>query len=282
MRIVRTIKHMQQWALAAKRNGKTIGFIPTMGYFHQGHLSLMRKSKKENDVTVVSIFVNPIQFGPKEDLTKYPRDFKRDELFAKKENVDIIFYPSAVEMYPNRYLTYVNVGQMSEGMCGKFRPGHFRGVTTVVAKLINIVLPDTMYLGQKDAQQAAILKKMTVDLNVPLQVEVLPTVRQRNGLALSSRNSYLTKEELKEAAVLYRTLQWAKKKILSGEHNARRLTSRIKNIIEQKSLCRVQYVACVDAEELTVLPTLRGNVLIALAAYLGQTRLIDNITVRIR
>ena len=282
MRIIRTIKQMQQWALAAKRKGKTIGFVPTMGYFHEGHLSLLRKSKKENDVTVVSIFVNPIQFGPKEDLTKYPRDFKRDELFAKKENVDIIFYPSAVEMYPNRYLTYVDVQKMSEGLCGEFRPGHFRGVATIVAKFLNIVTPRTMYLGQKDAQQAAILKKMVKDLNFLLQVKVLPTVREQSGLALSSRNSYLTREQLAQAAILYRTLRWAKKNILSGERRAQRLTGQIKNMIEKNSSLKVEYVACVNAEELTALKTLRGNILIALAAYLGQTRLIDNITVRIR
>ena len=201
MQIVKTISSIRRLIQKAKTENKTIGFVPTMGAFHEGHLSLMRKCRRENDICAVSIFVNPAQFGPREDYRKYPRQEAKDISFAKKENVDIIFIPSVEEMYPAGYLTSVQVEQLSDRLCGAFRPGHFRGVATVVAKLLNIVQPDCLYLGQKDAQQAVILKRMIRDLNFPTNVNICPTAREADDLAMSSRNVYLMPQERKEAAV---------------------------------------------------------------------------------
>lgn len=277
MRVVTTIKSLRQIISKARSKGKRVGFVPTMGYFHDGHVSLMRQSKKENDLSVVSIFVNPKQFGPKEDLKNYPRDRKRDEQLAKQVDVDIIFYPSVDEMYPTGYLTSVEVEVLSDQLCGATRPGHFKGVATVVAKLMNIVSPDVMYLGQKDAQQAVIIKKMVDDLNFPVKVKVMPTVREKDGLAMSSRNSYLTAEERREATVLYRSLQEAKRQIQAGERSAARIIQLIQKEIKKYSLAKVDYIQCVDAENLNSVGKISGKTLIALAVYFGRARLIDNV-----
>ncbi len=270
-------------AVKLKAQKKRIGFVPTMGFLHEGHASLLKKCKKDNDVSVLSIFVNPTQFGPNEDFRRYPRNFKRDKLLAQKQNVDIIFYPSADEMYPEGFLTSVDVSRMTEGLCGKFRPGHFKGVATVVAKLLNIVQPDIFYLGQKDAQQAIVLTQMVSDLNIPVKVKILPTIRETDGLAMSSRNAYLSPENRVQAPKLYQSLLLARKLIQKGERNSRALISTLRTFI-LKSITnpKIDYVECVDAKTLAPLTKLNGNVLIALAVWIWKIRLIDNIVVRVK
>lgn len=282
MKTIQNIKTMRGLIQRIRRKQKTIGFVPTMGYLHAGHAALLRQSKKENDISVLSIFVNPKQFGPREDFKKYPRDFKKDELLAKKEKVDIILYPSAEEMYPDGYRTYVEAEGLGSVLCGRSRPGHFKGVATVVSKLLNIVSPDVLYLGQKDAQQAVILGKMVEDLNFPVRVKILPTVREQDGLAMSSRNSYLNQAQRKEAPILFRTLNSAKTRILEGERNPSKIIQSISQMISQNTNGRIDYVECVNAKTLEPLKVFSGNVLIALAVWFGRTRLIDNLTVRIR
>ena len=252
-----------------------------MGALHEGHLSLIRKAKKENDICLLSIFVNPLQFGPREDFHHYPRPVRSDNLLAKKEKVDIIFHPSGKSMYPSGFLTTVEVAQLSDALCGRSRPGHFRGVTTVVAKLLNIVGPNIMYLGQKDAQQAIILKRMVADLNFPTTIKICPTVREKGGLALSSRNKYLTARHRQQAAILYRSLKEAKGKIKSGERRATAIIRHIRSRIEKMSAGRIDYVACVDARTLVPLQTIRGHVMLALAVKFGEARLIDNIIFKV-
>ena len=281
MRTVRGIDVLQRKILRLKRQGRSVGFVPTMGYLHAGHASLLRQCRKENDTVVLSIFVNPLQFGKNEDFSKYPRDFKKDELLAKKEKVDIIFYPSEETMYPDGFLTQVAVKELGEALCGKFRPRHFDGVTTVVAKLLNIVLPDRLYLGQKDAQQAVIIKRMVADLNFPVLVKILPTVREKDGLAMSSRNAYLDVRQRQTAPILYKTLRAAQTAVREGEKNSLRITKLIRSRIESQSAGPIDYVECVDAETLRPLKVLHGKVLIALAVWFGKARLIDNILVRI-
>jgi pantoate--beta-alanine ligase len=282
MRIVKTIGQLRRILNERRRQGQKVGFVPTMGYFHEGHLSLMRRAKKECGCCVVSIYVNPKQFGPGEDLSRYPRDIKRDTAKVKKENVDILFIPSDNVVYPFCYLTYIDVERISNGLCGKFRPGHFKGVATVVAKLLNMVAPDVLYLGQKDAQQVAVLSKMIADLDFPVAVRVVPTVREHDGLALSSRNVFLTPQERMEAPVLYKALRNAVREIRAGEHSAPRITGSIRKMITQCSGGKVQYVACVDADTLEPLKALRGKVLIALSVFFNRTRLIDNVIVQIK
>ena len=281
MRVIKSIIQLRKVLDAARRAGKTIGFVPTMGYFHEGHAALMRAAKKDHDICVVSIYVNPKQFGPKEDLARYPRDLRRDSAVARKENVDIIFFPSDNVIYPKGYLTYIDVENLSGQLCGRFRPGHFKGVATVVMRLLNIVRPDAMYLGQKDAQQVAVLKTMVHDLDLPVAVKVIPTVREKDGLAMSSRNSYLTPDQRRQSAVLYRTLRLAKARITGGEWSVAAVTGLITKTIRRESTGRIQYVACVDALTLQPLKTLKGHVLIALAVFFGPTRLIDNIGIRV-
>jgi pantoate--beta-alanine ligase len=282
MRIIKSLPALRKVLSEVRRRGKRIGFVPTMGYLHEGHASLLRQCRKDNDVSVLSIFVNPKQFGPNEDLSKYPRDLKKDEQLAKKENVDIIFYPSADEVYPTGYLTYVEVEGVSDVLCGQSRPGHFKGVTTVVAKLINMVTPDVMYVGQKDAQQALIIRKMVEDLNFPVKIKVMPTVRERDGLAMSSRNVYLSPEERNEATVLYRSLQEAKNKIISGQRNAVKIGEEMTSMIKEKSRGQIDYIGCVDAKSLRSVEKISGQVLIALAVKFGKARLIDNVLVDIK
>jgi pantoate--beta-alanine ligase len=252
-----------------------------MGFFHEGHLSLMRRSTRDHDRTAVSIFVNPTQFGPQEDFTQYPKNFGRDKSLAQKQGVDIIFYPSADEMYPQPFRSFIQVEELSDVLCGKFRPGHFRGVATVVGKLLNIVQPDTLYLGQKDFQQCVIIRLMIRDLNFPVQVRILPTVREPSGLAMSSRNKYLSKQDIQSVSLMYTALLRARQQIVHGERLGMRITTGIKKFIEQIPLCKVQYATCVSADELTPLKILRGNVCVAVAVYYKKVRLIDNILVRV-
>ncbi len=277
MRIVRTVKSLRACIKKAKSRHQTVGFVPTMGALHDGHLSLIRRCRKENDLAVISLFVNPKQFGPQEDFAAYPRPEKKDKLLAKKEKIDIMFYPSGKEMYPSGFLTTIEVERLTEHLCGAARPGHFRGVATVVGKLLNMVAPDRLYLGQKYAQQAAVITQMVKDLNFPVTVKVCPTVREPDGLAMSSRNVYLSARQRQEAAVLFRSLQQAKKEILSGERRASHVVRRMRQTIKTHSSGTIDYIACVNADSLIPLEQLTGDVLIALAVKFGRTRLIDNI-----
>ncbi len=277
MRIIRSITEMQKISGALKRKGRTIGFVPTMGALHEGHLSLVRRSRKDNDTTVVSIFVNPIQFGPKEDLKSYPRPFKKDVFLCRKEKVDFIFYPRADEMYPEDFRTFVEVKGLGDLLCGVFRPGHFRGVATAVSKLFNIVGPDIAYFGRKDCQQAAIIERLASDLNFSLKIKVLPTVREIDGLAMSSRNVYLKPKERRDSVVLSRALGLADELIRNGQRNAARITARMKALIMSRKSAQIEYIAIVDSRTLEPIKTLKDNCLITLAVRFGKTRLIDNL-----
>lgn len=281
MKIVSSPSRIQSLIKKYRINGKTIGFVPTMGDLHEGHLSLIRRCRKNHDVVVLSIFVNPTQFTPTEDYQAYPRDKKRDCLFARRENVDIIFYPSETEMYPGRCLTFIEINEMTQLLCGRTRPKHFRGVATIIAKLLNIVNPDVMYLGQKDAQQTIVIKQLIRDLNFTTRVAVLPTVRERDGLALSSRNKYLNPKQRREARVLYQALTKAKSCIRAGERRPKRIIKIMKKLIEF-STGKIDYIECVDAETLAHIHKLEGKVLLALAVKFGKARLIDNLVIRIQ
>jgi len=274
---------MQKICGGLKGEGKIIGFVPTMGYLHKGHLSLVRIAKRRSDVLVVSVFVNPTQFGPKEDFGRYPRDFKRDKFLLESRlgRDDFVFAPRIKDMYPEGYLTYVNVDKITGKLEGATRPRHFQGVTTVVAKLFNIVRPDIAVFGQKDAQQAVVLKKMVDDLNYGTKMIIAPTVRERDGLATSSRNAYLSKEERKQAKVLYQALRTAKEMIKKGERKASRIVSKMRTLINKQPLADVDYITITDANSLELLNKLKGEILISLAVRFGKPRLIDNITVRI-
>lgn len=276
MNVVDNISRMSMLSRMLKREGKSIGFVPTMGALHEGHLSLARTAKKHTDVVVMSIFVNPIQFGPGEDFDRYPRDFKRDETLAMQAGVDILFYPSAKEMYQDGFATYVTVEGLTDTLCSASRPGHFRGVTTVVMKLFGIVKPTVAYFGQKDAQQAVIIKRMAEDLNTDIEIKVLPIVRDVDGLALSSRNIYLSESHRRDAAILHRSLEKALSAIDSGERNPARVVAMIKKTIEAVPSVKIEYVSVVDAKDLKPVDLIKGEVLVALAALVGKTRLIDN------
>ncbi|MCK4249151.1 MAG: pantoate--beta-alanine ligase [Candidatus Omnitrophica bacterium] len=283
MKIIKNPKQMSNLSLSLKKQGQKIGFVPTMGYLHQGHLSLIRRARKETDIVVVSIFVNPAQFGQGEDYKQYPRDLKKDKQLAQRAGADIIFAPGAADMYSQGYQTYVEVQDLTKGLCGASRPGHFCGVTTVVTKLFNIVQPDTAYFGQKDAQQALVIKRMVKDLNLGLKVKVLPILREKDGLALSSRNRYLSKKERQQAVHLYLSLREARVMINRGERSAAKIKNKINHLISVGiDKAGIDYIALVDTQDLTPLKVLKGRVLIALAVYVGHTRLIDNIIVRIK
>jgi len=280
MRVIRSIQEMYKLSESARKEGKIIGFVPTMGYLHEGHLSLIRIARKRCDLLVVSIFVNPTQFGPNEDLNSYPRDFERDSKLCEEEGVDVIFAPSAEEMYPDGYSTWVEVkGPVTEVLCGAFRPGHFRGVTTVVAKLFNIVQPHFAVFGQKDAQQLVVIKKMTRELNFPVEIVAAPTVREKDGLAMSSRNEYLNENERKVAPKIYQSLILAKNMLLSGERDTEKIKNEMRKFLESAKLIKIQYIDIVDADTLKPLKNAQGRVMVALAAFLGRARLIDNIIV---
>ncbi len=282
MRVVKNIKRVREIIREEKRKGKLIGFVPTMGALHEGHLSLIRKCRKECEVVVVSIFVNPLQFGPKEDFHQYPRPVEKDLELCKKEKVDLVFLPLVKEMYPGRQLIFVDVEELSEVLCGKFRPGHFRGVCTVVTKLFNIVEPHISYFGQKDFQQAVIIKKMVKDLNMNTKIKVLPIIRDKDGLALSSRNTYLSSEERKQAVCLYKSLLLAKELILKGERDALKIKRKMKSFVEKNfNLAKIQYIEITDANTLKITKKIEKQTLIALAVFLGTTRLIDNMLVSI-
>lgn len=279
MEVIQRIPQMKEVSRKARSEGKVIGLVPTMGFLHEGHLSLVREARKMADIVVVSIFVNPAQFAPTEDFDKYPRDVTRDAELLTSEKTDYIFLPKAEEMYPENFHTYVKVRDLSAKMCGVSRPDHFEGVTTVVLKLFHIVDPHFAYFGQKDAQQMVIIRKMVADLNLDVEIVRLPILREPDGLAMSSRNTYLTPEERKAATVLYRALQHAQKCIDEGERKSKTLMKEIREIIESEPLARIDYISITDTVELKELKTLKGKCLIALAVYFGSTRLIDNIIV---
>ena len=270
---------MAECSIRLQKKGRTIGFVPTMGYLHEGHLSLMKRARKETDTVVISIFVNPAQFGPREDFKKYPRDFKRDNALARSCGVDTVFYPSAKAIYPPDYHTYVNVERLTEVLCGASRPGHFRGVATVVAKLFNIVRPDIAYFGRKDIQQAVAIKHMVKDLNMPVRIKIMPTVREPDGLAMSSRNAYLSGEERKDALVLYRSLLRARALVRSGSRDASSIKAAMRSMIGKKKSVRIDYVSIVDARTLGDIRRIHGKAMAALAVKVGATRLIDNMVV---
>ena len=277
--VISGFEAMGKFIAKVKSSGKTIGFVPTMGSLHQGHLSLIRQAKNDCATCVLSVFVNPIQFGPREDYKKYPRDLEVDRILAKSAGCDYIFYPQAKDMYGWGYSTYVNVEKLTDYLCGASRPGHFKGVATVVAKLFNIIQPDIAYFGQKDYQQALVIKKMAEDLNMPLKIKIMPIVRESDGLALSSRNVYLNAQERSDALVLYRSLQKAEEMILGGEKNSEKISAEIKKEIIQKKSARIDYIAVADIETFEPLERIKKKALIALAVYFGKTRLIDNIIV---
>ncbi len=254
-----------------------VGLVPTMGYLHEGHLSLVRRARQECDHVAVSIFVNPAQFGPQEDLSRYPRDLDRDLSLLEPLGVDLIWMPTAESMYPPGYQTWVEVEEVTRPLEGAMRPGHFRGVTTVVAKLFNAVQPHRAYFGQKDAQQAAVIRQMTRDLNFPLEVVVCPIVREPDGLAMSSRNVYLDPQQRQAATVLYRSLCAAKEAYDNDERDAEKLRERMKEVLAEEPLAQVQYVSCADYDTLEELKTVTGKALLSMAVFMGKTRLIDNL-----
>jgi len=278
MKVYRQILPLQKDILKLKRKNKSIGFVPTMGALHEGHLSLVHRARKENDILVVSIFVNPKQFGPNEDYLRYPRPFERDRKLCEKEKVDILFAPSVKEMYPDGYLSYVTVEKLSDKLCGKYRPGHFRGVATVVTKLFNIVQPDRAYFGEKDFQQLQIIKKMVKDLNLPIEIVSCPTVRERNGLALSSRNLYLNPEERIRALSLNQALKKAKDLITKQKvRDTEKIIQEMKKIILPARPSKIDYIEIVHPETFEPLKQAKPPLLIALAVWFGKTRLIDNL-----
>ena len=281
MKVVTSVRGMQRLAEAWRRQGRRIGFVPTMGYLHVGHLSLIRIAKQRSDIVVVSIFVNPTQFGPKEDFKRYPRDITRDKKLAAGAGCDVLFVPRTQDMYPQGYATYVTVEGLSKGLCGRSRPTHFRGVTTVVAKLFHIVKPHLAVFGQKDAQQAVILQRMTGDLNFDTRILVAPIVREKDGLAMSSRNVYLSTGERKQALVLSRALGKAKQMVSKGERKASVIKNTVIQLIRGAEDGVIDYVEVVHPETLEDLTLLEDRALVALAVKFGSTRLIDNTLIKV-
>jgi pantoate--beta-alanine ligase len=271
---------MQNIAQDLRKRAKTIGYVPTMGALHEGHLRLIRQAQRENDIVVVSIFVNPIQFSPAEDFSRYPRPIKQDISLCRRENVDFLFYPRGKEMYPLGFKTYVLVEQLGDVLCGASRRGHFRGVATVVTKFFNILQPDRAYFGQKDAQQAIIIQRMVEDLNMPIKIRVMPIVRHKSGLALSSRNIYLNEQERQDALCLSQALKFAKDLVKSGERDCQIVTEKIREFMESKKTARIEYISIVDFKNLKPVEKISDKCLIALAVHFGKTRLIDNIVVK--
>lgn len=280
MEIIRIQKIMQETSKEYLKEGKTIGFVPTMGALHEGHLSLIRRAKQENDVTIVSIFVNPIQFGLSEDFKRYPRDIEGDTEKLQREKVDVVFMPEVSSMYPERFLTHVEVEEISERLCGVFRPGHFRGVATVVTKLLNIVKPTRAYFGQKDFQQSVIIKQLVKDLNIDVDVVVCPTMREQDGLAMSSRNAYLDIEQRKAATVLYRCLKEASDLIKSGIIDGKYIKGFMQErILREPEISSIDYAGVYDPGTMVEVSEIKGNILLAIALRIGNTRLIDNVLV---
>jgi pantoate--beta-alanine ligase len=281
MKIAKTIEQVRTLVKAARSRGKKIGFVPTMGALHIGHVSLIEAAAKRADFVVVSIFVNPTQFGPGEDFEKYPRPLEDDLQICRKSGVALVFVPSAEQMYGGENLTWVNVSKLTEPLCGRFRPGHFRGVTTVCAKLFNIVQPDFACFGWKDAQQAIVVRRMVADLKMPLEIVICPTVRESSGLAVSSRNKYLTAQQKKDAAVIYKSLQKCRQMLESGITKAEAIINQMRNVLSRVPSIEIEYISIVDAETLDVVEKIEKTVIAAVAVKLGSTRLIDNIVVDI-
>jgi len=275
MKVLCTIAEFKE---ARQKIKNSVGFVPTMGYLHEGHLALVRRARAENKTVVASIFVNPTQFGPREDFARYPRDPERDLALLEKEKVDLIFMPSAEEMYPKGFSSWVEVEKVTERLEGASRPGHFRGVATVVAKLFNIVQPTRAYFGQKDAQQAVVIKKMVADLNMNLEIVLVPTQREPDGLAMSSRNTYLSPEERQAAPVLWKSLNLAQQLCSQGERNAERMRQQMIAFIQKEPLAKIDYVSIADPETLEELAEIDRAALVSLAVRIGDRRLIDNIT----
>lgn len=280
MEVIKTIKEMKEFSSQARRAGKTIAFVPTMGYFHDGHLSLMREGRRRGNLLIISLFVNPTQFGPNEDFKNYPRDFERDSKMAEEVGVDVLFAPEASDMYPLNHQTIVRVEKVTQNLCGRSRPIHFQGVTTVVMMLFEIVMPHVAIFGEKDYQQLVTIQQMVRDLHLSVEVVGMPTVREVDGLAMSSRNAYLLPEERKAALSLYRSLQKAKELLRKGERKADRILHEMKGIFQSEPLVRIDYVQICDATTLQDVDRIEGDVVVALAAYLGKTRLIDNLVYR--
>jgi pantoate--beta-alanine ligase len=279
MDVCTTINATRAAIRAARPEGERIGLVPTMGALHEGHLSLVRIAKAKSDFVVVSLFVNPLQFGPKEDLAKYPRSFERDCEMLQRDSVDLLFAPTINEMYPTPAVTYVNVEGLSERLDGQSRPGHFRGVTTVVSKLFHIAEPDIAVFGQKDAAQVAIIKRMVRDLNMPVEIVVAPIVREPDGLAMSSRNAYLDPQQRQQALVLSRTLRTVEERFEKGERSAEQLIAAGLEILQQEPAARLDYLSVVDPESLAPITNVASRALVAVAAYVGSTRLIDNVVI---
>ncbi|MCI9565962.1 MAG: pantoate--beta-alanine ligase [Eubacterium sp.] len=279
MKVVGTIKEVRNLVKEWKKNGESVGFVPTMGYLHEGHGSLITKARENNDKVVVSIFVNPLQFGPSEDLESYPRDLEKDSKFCESLGADLIFHPEPEEMYHDDFSSYVDMSVLTEELCGLSRPVHFRGVCTVVSKLFNIVQPDNAYFGEKDAQQLAIIKHMVQDLNMDVNVVGCPIVREEDGLAKSSRNTYLSPEERKAALILSKTIELGKKLIADGEKDADVLVAKMKANVETEPMAKIDYVKAVNGLTMQQQKEIKAPMLIAMAVYIGKTRLIDNMII---
>lgn len=279
MQIATTIEEVRTLVKSWKKEGNTVGLVPTMGYLHEGHGSLISRAREENDKVVVSIFVNPMQFGPGEDLESYPRDLEKDSAYCESLGADLIFHPEPSEMYTEGFCSYVDMFVLTEELCGLSRPVHFRGVCTVVNKLFNIVQPDRAYFGQKDAQQLAVIKRMVEDLNMDLQIIGCPIVREEDGLAKSSRNTYLSAKERQAALVLSRAVKCGQELVEAGETDAKQIVAQMKALIEKEPLARIDYVKAVDGLTMQQIDTVKKPMLVALAVYIGKTRLIDNFMV---
>lgn len=281
VKVVKTVAEVREIVASWRREGLSVGLVPTMGFLHDGHQSLIRKSAEQNDKTVVSVFVNPIQFGPNEDLEAYPRDMNRDIKKVEEAGGDLIFNPEPSEMYPSHFTSFIDTTETTELLCGAVRPVHFRGVCTVVGKLFNIVMPDRAYFGQKDAQQLATVKRFVRDLNFPLQIVPCPIVREADGLAMSSRNTYLNPDERKAALILSQSLRKGREAIECGERDAQKVIAVIRENLETEPLARIDYVEVVDFENIQRTEKITGETLVAIAVYIGKTRLIDNFIVNI-
>jgi len=280
VKVIAKISEIRATIEEQKSSGKSVGFVPTMGFLHHGHLSLVKESLIQSDCSVVSIFINPAQFGPQEDFQKYPRDMGRDSALLDELGVDFLFVPDKNEMYPEGFRTYVEVTGLQDDFEGRSRPGHFRGVCTVVLKLLEIVKPDVAFFGQKDAQQAAVIKRMVRDLNLDLDIQVLPIIREKDGLALSSRNIYLTPEQRKAATCLIKSLREAGRLIENGERDPGIIRNRMERVFDSEPLADLDYIAIVDLDNFQPLATIGSETLIAIAAKIGTTRLIDNMIYR--
>lgn len=281
MNILTTIDEVRTQIKAWRKEGLSIGFVPTMGFLHEGHMSLMKQARMENDKVVASIFVNPMQFGPTEDLEAYPRDLERDAAMCEEVGVDLIFHPEPSEMYKDGFCSFVDMTGVTDALCGKSRPVHFRGVCTVVSKLFHIVTPDRAYFGQKDAQQVAVIQRMVTDLNMDVEIIPCPIVREEDGLAKSSRNTYLSAEERKAALILSQAIFMGQKMVTDGERDGKVLAKAIADKIASEPMARIDYVEVVDALTMQAVDTLEGTVLTAVAVYIGKTRLIDNFMITI-